>query len=98
MGAISIRAARHISEPDGKVNVVISVRDTGPGIPPSEMDRIFERFYKADRARSSGGTGLGLAIARHLVQIHEGQIWVKSKEGKGSTFRVIIPALVSTHN
>jgi two-component system phosphate regulon sensor histidine kinase PhoR len=71
--------------------VVFSVRDTGIGIPAAELPRIFERFYKADRARSGGGTGLGLAISRHLVEAHGGEIWVKSKEGKGSTFFFSLP-------
>lgn len=72
--------------------VVVAVRDTGAGIPATDLPRIFERFYKADRARGRGGTGLGLAIARHLVQAHGGEIWVKSKEGKGSTFSFSLPA------
>lgn len=71
--------------------VVVTVRDTGVGIPEVDLQRIFERFYKADRARSGGGTGLGLAIARHLVEVHGGRIWVKSREGKGSTFRFSLP-------
>jgi two-component system phosphate regulon sensor histidine kinase PhoR len=66
--------------------VIVSVRDTGVGIPAENLPRIFERFYKADRARSGGGTGLGLAIAKHIVQGHGGRIWVESVEGKGSTF------------
>ncbi|MDX1687827.1 MAG: ATP-binding protein [Candidatus Promineifilaceae bacterium] len=71
--------------------VVVRVRDTGVGIPATDLPRIFERFYKTDRARSSGGTGLGLAIARHLVQAHGGEIWAKSKEGKGSSFYFSLP-------
>ncbi len=67
------------------------VQDSGVGIPADDLPRIFERFYKADRARSSGGTGLGLAIARHLVEAHGGQIWVESVEGQGSKFHFTIP-------
>ena len=67
------------------------VRDTGIGIAGEDLPRIFERFYKVDRARSSSGTGLGLAIARHMVEAHKGKIWVESELGKGSTFSFIIP-------
>jgi two-component system phosphate regulon sensor histidine kinase PhoR len=71
--------------------VIFSVQDTGVGIPADDLPRIFERFYKADRARSGGGTGLGLAIAKHIVQSHGGAIWADSVEGKGSTFYFCIP-------
>ncbi len=71
--------------------IVISVADTGIGIPAEDATRIFERFYKADRARSGGGTGLGLAIAKHTVQAHNGHIWVESTENVGSTFSFTLP-------
>ena len=71
--------------------VRFSVSDTGEGIPADDLERIFERFYKADRARSGGGTGLGLSIARHLVEAHGGRIWAESTEGQGSTFHFTIP-------
>jgi two-component system phosphate regulon sensor histidine kinase PhoR len=68
-----------------------SVSDTGKGISSSDLPRIFERFFKADRSRSSSGTGLGLAIARHTVEVHNGKIFAESTIGKGSTFSFIIP-------
>lgn len=76
-----------------KSTVVFSVKDTGTGIPSDELDRIFERFYKGDRARSSGGTGLGLSICRHLVEAHGGKIWAESRLGEGSTFYFSIPVI-----
>jgi two-component system phosphate regulon sensor histidine kinase PhoR len=78
-------------KPDAEV--IFSVRDNGTGIAVDDLPRIFERFYKSDRARTrgQGGTGLGLAIARHLVEAHGGRIWAKSKEGKGSTFFFTLP-------
>lgn len=74
--------------------MIFSVKDNGIGIPSEDLPRIFERFYKTDRARSGGGTGLGLAIARHLVEAHGGRIWVESLEGQGSTFSFSIPIAV----
>jgi two-component system phosphate regulon sensor histidine kinase PhoR len=72
--------------------VVASVVDQGVGIPRTALGRVFERFYKVDRARvRGGGTGLGLAIARHVVQQHGGRIWVESEEGRGSTFSFALP-------
>jgi len=71
--------------------VRFAVRDTGVGIPEDDLSRIFERFYKADRARSGGGTGLGLSIARHIIEAHRGRIWVESEEDLGSSFFFTIP-------
>ncbi len=73
--------------------VVVSIEDHGVGIPRADLDRVFERFYKVDKARvrGKGGTGLGLAIARHIVEGHGGRIWVESVEGQGATFRFAIP-------
>jgi two-component system phosphate regulon sensor histidine kinase PhoR len=73
--------------------MLITVTDTGIGIPHSELPRIFERFYKVDRARTrnASGTGLGLAIAKHLVEGHGGRIWATSVEGAGSTFYFVLP-------
>ena len=73
--------------------VVITVSDTGIGIPQAEQERIFERFYRVDAARSreAGGTGLGLAIARHIVEAHGGRIWAESTVGQGSDFHFSVP-------
>jgi two-component system phosphate regulon sensor histidine kinase PhoR len=82
---------------DGQ-DVVTTVVDHGIGIPAEAQARIFERFYKVDRARvrGEGGTGLGLAIARHIIDAHGGRLWVESREGVGSTFsfalRAVVPA------
>jgi two-component system phosphate regulon sensor histidine kinase PhoR len=72
--------------------VRLDVRDTGVGIAPEDVDRVFERFFKSDAARHSEGSGLGLAIAKHIVLAHGGQIRVESALGKGSTFTVELPA------
>jgi two-component system, OmpR family, phosphate regulon sensor histidine kinase PhoR len=71
----------------------LSVEDDGPGIPPEAQDRVFERFYRVDRARSreTGGTGLGLSIVKHIVQAHGGEVWVESEIGKGSRFYFTLP-------
>jgi two-component system phosphate regulon sensor histidine kinase PhoR len=72
-------------------SVLVKVSDTGIGISKEDLPRIFERFYKADKARAGEGAGLGLAIAKHVIQSHGGNIWVESKEGKGSTFFFGLP-------
>lgn len=73
--------------------VEVSVRDDGPGIPADAKDRVFERFYRIDRARSrdAGGTGLGLSIVKHIIQSHGGEVWIESELGKGSTFFFTLP-------
>jgi len=74
-------------------DAVISIADTGIGIPASHRTRIFERFYRVDSARSreTGGTGLGLAIVRHVALNHGGRVEVESESGVGSTFKMMIP-------
>jgi two-component system phosphate regulon sensor histidine kinase PhoR len=77
----------------GVSEVEFSVQDFGPGIASEHLDRIFERFYRVDKARSreSGGTGLGLAIAKHIVLAHRGRIWAESDFGRGATFHFTLP-------
>lgn len=74
-----------------RASIVVTVADTGIGVAEEEMPRLFERFYKADRARSSNGTGLGLAIAKHIVQVHGGIIWAESDPGHGARFFFSVP-------
>ncbi len=85
-----------ISARTNEEEVVVSVQDTGVGIPKDALPRIFERFYKIDRARRGGGTGLGLSIARHLIEAHGGRIWVESEEGRGSMFYFTLPRATSS--
>lgn len=99
-------ALRH-TPADGKVeiavqsdldHVIIKVKDTGSGIPEEDLPFIFERFYKADKARTrgqSGGTGLGLSIAKHLIDAHQGRIEVTSQLDKGTTFTITLPIRVN---
>lgn len=84
-GMIRVNARREAA------TVTFSVSDTGAGIAPADLNRIFERFYKTDPARSGGGTGLGLSIARHLVEAHGGRIWAESQLKTGSTFFFTLP-------
>lgn len=79
--------------------VAVTVRDHGVGIPPADLDRVFERFYRVDRARSreTGGTGLGLAIVRHVATNHGGAVTVESVEGVGSAFTLHLPSRLEPH-
>jgi len=95
-----IHNAIKFTRPGGKISVhaysergrvVFKVEDQGIGIEPDSLQRIFERFYKIDKARSSGGTGLGLSISKHLIETHGGRIWVESEVGKGSSFFFTLP-------
>jgi len=88
-GAVTISAGRSAAD---AALAAVTVRDTGAGISARDLPRIFERFFKGDRARGSGGTGLGLSIARHLVESHGGRITVQSEEGRGSVFSFTLPA------
>lgn len=81
----------HISAKQIEEKILVMVQDNGVGIPEKDLTRIFERFYKTDRARSGSGTGLGLAISKHLVEAHGGTIWAESIEGLGSTFFFTVP-------
>jgi signal transduction histidine kinase len=92
-GSITVRAER-----TGDGGMAVSVSDTGSGIPPDHLGRIFERFYRVDTARSrdEGGTGLGLAIVRHLVEAHGGSVRAQSVVGQGTTITVHFPAKAVT--
>jgi signal transduction histidine kinase len=72
---------------------IVAVTDTGPGIPPEEVNRVFEQFHQIDNSntKAKGGTGLGLAIAKQIVEMHGGRIWVESTLGKGATFQMELP-------
>lgn len=86
-GRISIRWNRSGDD------TILSVKDSGPGIPPEHHNRLFERFYRVDKARSreQGGTGLGLAIVKHIMLRHGGSVWVESRSGEGATFYCRFP-------
>ena len=85
-GQVSVRLSL---EPPGAV--VIRVEDTGPGIHPDNLEKIFERFYRAESSRTSPGTGLGLSLARTIVRQHKGDILVTSQPGRGSCFSMRLP-------
>lgn len=93
-GSVRITASNG-QKPDGTETVIFTVSDTGMGIPRKDLPRIFERFYRVDKARSrsSGGTGLGLSIVKHLVELHHGSITVESELGIGSSFILELPLL-----
>jgi two-component system phosphate regulon sensor histidine kinase PhoR len=82
-----------VSAISAEEEIVLTVSDTGIGIPKADQPRIFERFYRVDvaRSREAGGTGLGLAIAKHLVEVHGGRLWVDSEVGQGSQFHFSVP-------
>lgn len=89
-GRVTVRAVK-----DGRF-IQFCVQDDGPGIPTDALNRVFERFYRVDKARSreQGGTGLGLSIVKHIVQVHGGKVWAKSELGKGAAFYFTLPAAV----
>ena len=91
-GEIRLQVAQHRSE------IVLSVSDDGIGISKNDLPRIFERFYRADKARSRelGGTGLGLAIVKHIAQLHGGRVEAESELGCGTTIRVVLPEETSS--
>ena len=74
-------------------HVILSIGDEGMGIPRKDLNKVFDRFYRVDkaRARQQGGTGLGLAISREVLKAHGGSIWVESQEEQGSTFYISLP-------
>src|SRR5579859_7129674 len=89
------RSAGGIPGPLSPILIMISIGDRGPGIPPADLERIFDKFYRVigttRRATSTMGTGLGLAVCRGLVEAHGGHIWAENREGGGAVFRFTLP-------
>ena len=85
-GSVAVRVERNDDE------VLVRVEDTGEGLAPGASERMFDRFWRADRARSEGGTGLGLAIARSLVEAHGGRIWAENRPEGGARVSFTLPA------
>ncbi len=95
-GCITMGVSRYRDADSKDEKLLVQVCDTGVGIPPDEVSRIFERFYKVDKARAGteAGTGLGLAISKHVVQAHGGEIWAESEFGRGSVFSFTVPVFL----
>jgi two-component system, NtrC family, sensor histidine kinase GlrK len=99
----SVRVTAGLKETEGNAGMErwaeVRISDTGAGIPPQEVERIFTKFYQSPHHQNQRerGTGLGLAIARHIVEAHGGRIWVESQLGKGSTFVLLVPVYVHDH-
>jgi signal transduction histidine kinase len=91
-GRITMTARR-----GGERTIIITVADEGPGIPPNDLTRIFERFYRVDKSRTRegrdpGGTGLGLSIVRHLIELHGGRVSAANRQERGAIFTIELPA------
>jgi signal transduction histidine kinase len=80
------------AEPAADGRVTLSVADTGVGIPPEHLPHVFERFFRVPGQSAEGGTGLGLSIVKEIVEAHHGEVTCESEPGKGTTFRVTLPA------
>jgi two-component system, OmpR family, phosphate regulon sensor histidine kinase PhoR len=85
------RGITAIAATSSEREIVVAVEDSGQGLDPQDVERVFERFYKADRSRAAAGSGLGLAIAKHMIQLHGGRIWVENDFGRGATFKFSLP-------
>jgi len=100
-GGEILAAAQAVSEPPARPGqstrsfAQVTVADSGPGIPPEDLSRIFERFYQVDKSRAAGqgGAGLGLAIAKEIVEAHDGSIRAESQPGEGAKFIVLLPIM-----